>query len=182
MTEVRGDAQAAPTTPLRRLWWLFAAAAALAVAVPWVVAASRGGPACGDPGGVRLAALRQVSPALPPGAVIQEHVEAAPSQTSCDGRPGTEGWSDVLADWQFASTQATDQVRAHAAAQMAALHWGAASSSDTPLGPVLEWTRIIRPGTQAHAQLSLGRSGPGPLAYWELSAVAPPVGKAASGC
>ena len=182
MTEVRGDVRAVPTAPRRTLWWLIAAAAALAMAVPWVVAASRGGHVGGDPDGVRLAALRQVSAALPPGAVIQEHEDAAPSWTSCDGRPGTEGWSDVLADWQFTSTQPGDRVRAHAAARMAALHWSAAGSPTTPLGPVLEWTKVIRPGVRAHAQLSLGQSGPGQPSYWELSAVTPPEGPAASGC
>ncbi|MGZ4687712.1 hypothetical protein, partial [Oryzihumus sp.] len=115
MTEVRGDAQAVPTAPHRRLWWLIAAAAVLAMAVPWVVAASRGGHPGGDPGGVRLAALRQVSAALPAGAVIQERVDASPSWTSCDGRPGTEGWDEALVDWQFTSTKPRDQVRAHAA-------------------------------------------------------------------
>ena len=182
MTEVRGDAQAVPTTPRRRLWWLIAAAAVLALAVPWVAAASRGGHAGGDPGGVRLAALRQVSAALPAGAVVQAHTDASPSWTSCDGRPGTEGWSEVLAAWQFTSMQARDQVRAHAAARMAALHWSAAGASSTPLGPVLEWTRVIHPGVRAHAQLGLGQSGPGQAPYWELSAVAPPEGTAASGC
>lgn len=182
MTELRGDVQAGATAPRRRLWWLIAAAAALAMAVPWAVAASRSCYAGGDPGGVRLAALRQVSAALPSGALIQEHVDAAPSRTSCDGRPGTEGWSDALADWRFTSTQSRDQVRAHAAARMAALHWTATGASSTPLGSTLGWSRAIRPGVLAHAQLSLGQSGPGQPPDWELSAVAPPEGKAASGC
>lgn len=182
MTEVRGDVLAAPTTPRRRLWLVLAVAATLAMATPWVVAASRGGRAGGDPGGLRLQALRQVAAALPAGADVEQRTEAAPLWGSCDGRPGTEGWSTVLVAYQFTAGLPKQRVRAHVAAEMTALHWTAAGSSPSPLGPVLEWTRDVRPGVPAHAQLSLGQSGPGHAAYWELTAMAPPEGKAASGC
>jgi len=72
----------------------------------------------GDPGGVRQQALRSISVALPGDAKVLNHSVGGPIWDSCDGRPDTQGWSDVINDYQFTSARSAATVVANAEASM----------------------------------------------------------------
>jgi len=59
-----------------------------------------------DPGGVRGQTLRSISVAVPSDARVQSHSAGGPIWDSCDGRPGSQGWSDVIHAYQFTSARA----------------------------------------------------------------------------
>jgi len=67
-------------------------------------------PAGGDPGGVRQQALRSISVAVPSDAQVQNHSAAGSIWSSCDGRPDTQGWSDVINDYQFTSARSAAMI------------------------------------------------------------------------
>jgi hypothetical protein len=82
----------------RRAWLakgLAAAVAGIAIAATmalWYPDSDSGG----DPGGVRQLTLRNISMALPGDAKVLMHSAGGPIWDSCDGRPETRGWGDVV--------------------------------------------------------------------------------------
>jgi hypothetical protein len=82
----------------RRAWLaraLAAAVAGIAIAATmafWYPVRDSGG----DPGGVRQLTLRNISVALPSDAKVLMHSAGGPIWDSCDGRPETQGWGDVV--------------------------------------------------------------------------------------
>jgi hypothetical protein len=167
--------------------WL---AGGLAVAVTGIAIAATvelrhlGVAAGGDPGGVRQQALRSISVALPSDANVQNHSAVGSIWSSCDGRPDTQGWSDVINDYQFTSARSAAMVVANAEASMKTAGWKLTSTSTSPLGPSVMWTKTVSGSVLAHATLSVGTRGPSrhSPSFWDFVAAAPPAGTRASGC
>lgn len=138
----------------------------------------------GDPGGIRRQTLRSVSVAVPRDAKVQSHSVGRPIWDSCDGRPGTQGWSDVVDAYQFTSARSAATVVAGAEASMKIAGWTLRSNPATPLGPSAMWTKTVSGNVVAQALLAVGTRGPNrhSLSYWNLTASAPPAGRRASGC
>ena len=138
----------------------------------------------GDPGGVRQRTLRGISVALPSDAEVQNHSAVGSIWSSCDGRPDTQGWSDVISDYQFTSARSPATVVASAEASMKIAGWKLTSTSASQLGPLVVWTKIVSGSVLAHATLSVGTRGPSrhSPSFWDFVAAAPPAGTRASGC
>jgi hypothetical protein len=138
----------------------------------------------GDPGGVRQQALRSISVAVPSDANVQNHSAGGPIWESCDGRPDTQGWSDVINSYQFTSARSAATVVANVEASMKIAGWKRTTTSTSPLGPSVIWTKAVSGSVVAHATLSVGTSGPSrhSPSYWDFAASAPPAGTRASGC
>lgn len=165
----------------RRGVWVSVAFVVLLAVVAWATRAhlrSDGG----DPGGARRAVASQARSALPQGAAVVQDGDGTSLRSSCDGRPGTEGWSDIVVSYRFTTAAPSASVLAHAASAMATQHWAAMGHLDSPLGPGLTWAKPVTAGVSARATLTLGSPGPGQPTYWDLAAVVPPAGKAVSGC
>ena len=183
MTLVRGDTQARPGRIGPGVATAVALAAGMLVCIPWILAVTgwvAGGHPGGDPGAVRQQELRKISSALPVGAIVDRNTDAGPQWTSCDGRPGTEGWSDLTVDYQFTSALSSKEVLAHAATQMAARHWTLLPHRPPMPGEYMEWAKTIA-GKPAHAQLGTFHATPS-VSSWDLVATAPPDGQRSSGC
>jgi hypothetical protein len=138
----------------------------------------------GDPGGVRQRTLRTISVAVPSDAKVQSRSVGRPLWDSCDGRPGTQGWSDVVDAYQFTSARSAATVVAGAKASMKVAGWKLKSTSASPLGPSVVWTKTVSDNVVAQAMLAVGTRGPSrhSPSYWDFVASAPPAGTRASGC
>jgi hypothetical protein len=136
----------------------------------------------GDPGGERRAVASQVSSAVPEGAQVLQVGDGTSRRDSCDGRPGTEGWSPIVVAYQFTTDDSSASVVAHASRAMAAQHWTQTSRDEGPLGPVLTWTKTVTSGVTARATLAPEGHLSGQPTSWDLTAMVPPAGQAASGC
>jgi hypothetical protein len=99
-----------------------------------------------------------------------------PHQDSCDGMAGTAGWSQVVVQSGF-NWQGSLPALANAMdARLAELGWGSPSLTAYPENAQAQWTKTLPNGSSA--VLEVEQSGPG----WQLTAMAPPVGGAATGC
>jgi len=138
----------------------------------------------GDPGGARQQTLRSIAVAVPSDAKVQSHSAGGPIWDSCDGRPGTQGWSDVINSYQFTSARSAATVVANAEASMKIAGWKLTSTSASPLGPSVVWTKAVSGNVVAQAMLAVGTRGPSrhSPSYWDFVASAPPMGTRASGC
>lgn len=125
---------------------------------------------------------RQVLVALPPSAQVSQHSDATSTMESCDGRPGTQGWSDVVVSYQFTVAESSASVLAGASKAMAKARWTPTGQLHSPLGPGLTWTKPVSSGVTARATLAPATRGLGQPPYWDLTAMVPPAGKPASGC
>jgi hypothetical protein len=160
---------------------LAVAVTAIAATVEWRHLGVASG---GDPGGVRQQTLRSISVAVPIDAKVQSHSAGGPIWDSCDGRPDTQGWSDVINAYQFTSARSAATVVANAEASMKIAGWKLTSTSASPLGPSVVWTKTVTGNAVAHAMLAVGTHGPSrhSPSYWDFVASAPPAGSRASGC
>jgi hypothetical protein len=136
----------------------------------------------GDPGGVRQQALRSTSVAVPSDANVQSHSVGGPIWDSCDGRPGTQGWSYVINAYQFTSAHSAATVVAGAEASMKIAGWTLSSTSHSPLGPSAVWTKTVSGNVVARVLLGVGTRGPNKPSFWDFVGAAPPAGTRASGC
>ncbi len=136
----------------------------------------------GDPGGIRVTALRGIAAAVPADAKVQLHHAAGPVWASCFGRPGTKGWNDVSNEYQFTSASPVDTVVAGAKATLKSAGWAQTSTFTFPLGPAVEWTKTLKGNVLAHALLSVNNRGANTATYWDLSASAPSAGQQVAGC
>jgi hypothetical protein len=144
-----------------------------------------GGEPGGDPGGVRQQMLRSISVAIPGNAKIQAHTVGGPTWDICGAKPGTPwGWTDVIEDYEFTSASTATTVAAGAKESMGIAGWKLSSTSTTPLGPLLVWTKTVPGNVVAEATLSVGTRGPNrhSPSFWTLTGSAPPAGRRASGC
>lgn len=100
----------------------------------------------------------------------------AHQQDSCDGRAGTQGWGQVVVQagfvWKGTPAELVSQVGRH----LASLGWNNLSTDASNTGRG-SWAKRLTNGSTASASLF-----PGQPPDWEFVAVAPPVGRAASGC
>jgi len=135
-----------------------------------------------DPGGRILTALRSIESAVPTGATDVRTQDAEPLWDSCDGRPGTEGWSVISVDIEFRDDRDGRVLLDDVADRMTEAGWAPGGTGTSPLGPSESWTRTLDDGTVAHGSLSPGTRDDGVSIIWFLTATAPPHGRQASGC
>ena len=91
-------------------WTLGAALVAvvgLSVLTAWFIRDVIGGPEA-DPGGRILRTLRDTGQALPSDAHVLYRYDLEPKWDSCDGRPGTFGWDNVVVQIHFESRGSTE--------------------------------------------------------------------------
>lgn len=166
----------------KKLVWLVGGLVVVAGAgIAFAMTLASGHPG-GDPGGVRQAALSNVSVALPGDATVQLHTGGGPIWDSCGGRPGTEGWSDVSNVYEFTSASPADVVVANASAKLKSAGWVPSSAYSSPLGPVVMFTKTVSGNGVASLQLGVANRGPGTPSHWDLSATVPAAGTRVSGC
>jgi hypothetical protein len=162
------------------------AAAAVAAALGWFVLGR--GTGSGDPGGRIMAQLAPAASSLPGYGTARLPLEQSPTlngpyltkmeprQDSCDGRAGTQGWSQVVVQAGFIWSGSAADLFGHVGARLRSLGWKA-----DPIGVASEpsawWSKRLLSGSAAQA--SLESSLP---SRWEFVVVAPPAGRAASGC
>jgi hypothetical protein len=149
----------------------------------WLAQGIANGPNA-DPGGKILHQLEVASQALPNDAQISFRSDGEPKWDSCDGRPGTFGWTDVTVRISFRSRSANALVIAHADKSLHQMGWISDYSNAVNGGTQIGWNRVLDNGSVAIVQLTRAARYPGgpQPAEWELDAVAPPVGPRASGC
>lgn len=148
-------------------------ASAIAAGIGWGLTSS----ASGDPGGKVLAQLVPVVSALPSGTSTTYLWKMEPTQESCDGIAGTQGWSQVVVQAAFRWRKSPQALFAAINGRLIRIGWGhGASQNSSP--PGYQWTKRISNGTKADLTVDKEFSS----SLWQLDAVAPPVGRAASGC
>lgn len=142
----------------------------------------------GDPGGKVLNQLVPAASALPgygtsslpwvsnPSLSRAYVIKSEPRRDSCDGRAGTQGWGQAVVQAGFAWTGTTAELISQVGGHLAAIGWHRVSTGTTSSGGV-SWAKQLTNGSIASVSLA-----PEQTPNWELVAVAPPVGKAASGC
>jgi hypothetical protein len=130
----------------------------------------------GDPGGRVLSQLTPVVSAIPPTAHTTYVWKQEPHQDSCDGIAGSQGWSQVVVQSAFTWQGSAQALAAAMSGRLTSLGWGSQSVETSPVTPEATWTRSL--SGESKAQLSVEQQG----SYWQLDAIAPPVGKAAGGC
>jgi hypothetical protein len=146
------------------------------------------GSSSGDPGGRILDQLVPADSALPgygtpslpwrtePSLSQPYLIKTEPFGDSCDGRPGTQGWSDVVVQAGFSWSGTSDALIASVGSRLTALGWQQAFA---PSAIEAGWRKRLDNGSTAGAMLNLDPTGP---PGWEFVATAPPLGKAPSGC
>jgi hypothetical protein len=142
----------------------------------------------GDPGGRIMAQLVPAASSLPGygtgrlplmqsptmnGAYL---TPMEPHQDSCDAMAGTQGWSQVVVQAGFTWSGSTADLFGHVGARLQSLGWKA-DPTGVVSDPQARWSKQLRNGSMA--QVSLEAQLP---SQWEFVVVAPPAGRAASGC
>ena len=183
-----------PAQP-RWIWLAGLAAAVLGLLAIWALWGSVD--PTGDPGGKVMNQLTPTvttlpgygTPALPWVSQIPQSLDATyaikmePHQDSCDGRAGTQGWSQVVVQSQFLWSNGLQALVGYMDPRLAKLGWSAtpqqqsSSPPTTLIVPTAAWTKTLNNGTRA--DLSVTPEGGN---VWELVALGNPIGKAASGC
>lgn len=135
------------------------------------------GPSGGDPGGRILSQLKPISLAVPPTAVIGYAHYVEPQMDSCDGRPGTQGWDDVVVQIYFQWSGSSSSLLSYAKDRMSKLGWGAYKVEIQNGVPGGDWIKQLGNGSVAQVQLGAESYG-----GWTLFATAPPIGRRTSGC
>jgi hypothetical protein len=183
-----------PEVPSNRRRWALAAVVVVVILVAggwWLFnrtqASGRTQPS-GDPGGKVLSQLAPAAAALPgygmpdlpwtthPSPTGPYLIKSEPKRDSCGGRPGTEGWGQVVLQGNFRWPGSHSALVVKVGSGLGALGW-----NQTPIPGQNEaiWKKVLNNGSIATAMLSLSPLGD---PDWEFVALAPPVGKAASGC
>jgi hypothetical protein len=114
---------------------------------------ARSGPSGGDPGGGILSQLKPTSLAVPPTATISYAHYDEPQMDSCDGRPGTQGWDDVVVQIYFQWSGSSSSLFSYAKGRLSKLGWGAFTVQIQNGVPGGEWIK----------QLGKGFVGTGPV-------------------
>ena len=166
-------------------WTLGAALVAvvgLSVLTAWFIRDVIGGPEA-DPGGRILRTLRDTDQALPSDAHVLYRYDLEPKWDSCDGRPATFGWDNVVVEIHFESRGSTEAVVQRADQTLRGLGWSPDYVNNQPTLVQVGWTRRLDNGSLAKAQLSDGVPDQGAATpRWDFFATAPPVGHQVSGC
>jgi len=170
------------TRSRRRLVAAFALVIVLSAITTWFVRASIVGPTA-DPGGRILNTLEATEAALPQDSRVLYRHELEPNWDSCDGRPGTFGWDNIVVQIHFESQSSSDAVVQGVDRAFRRLGWNPDYVNNQPTFIQVGWTRRLDNGSVAKAQLSDGvpdQSAATPR--WDLFVAAPPVGPQVSGC
>ena len=172
----------AVTRSRRRLVAVFVLVIGLSALTTWFVRASIAGPAA-DPGARILSTLRAAEQALPQDARVLYRYELEPKWDSCDGRPGTFGWDNIVVQIHFESRSSSDAVVQRADRAFRQLGWNPDYLNNQPTFIQVGWTRRLDNGSVAKAQMSDGVPDQNAATpRWDLFVTAPPVGPQASGC
>jgi hypothetical protein len=144
----------------------------------------------GDTGGKVLQQLEPVASALPgygtsnlpwvstPSISHPYVIKSEPRMDSCAGRPGTQGWSQVVVQAMFDWTGSGDALTTEVGDHLHALGWSSVPIRDSTDFEAM-WSKRLPNESKANATLNLSATGP---PHWEFVALAPPTGKAATGC
>jgi len=182
---IDSDTPNAPPNRHRCLWAAVVVIVLLTAGGWWLFNRTQ---ASGDPGGKVLNQLVPAASALPgygtsslpwvsnPSLSQAYLIKSEPKQDSCDGRAGTQGWGQAVVRAGFAWTGTTAELVSQVGGHLAALGWNRVSTGTTSSGGV-SWAKQLTNGSIASVSLA-----PEQTPNWEFVAVAPPVGKAASGC
>lgn len=173
---------------------LMAVVAVFLAVVVAVLFSSRGSAPTGDPGGTVMDQLVSTVSALPgygtsalpwvsqiPQSLGASYaIKIEPFQSSCDGRPGTQGWTQVVVQAGFRWKGSLGALVSFMHARLTELGWTVVHESRPQDPPGQSWTRTLANGSRAN--LNVTQEGGPTLSTWQLDATADPVGKAASGC
>lgn len=131
-----------------------------------------------DPGGRILAQLQPAAAALPADANVIYRHDLKPHWSSCGGRPGTFGWSNVVLQVHFSTQTGANDLLRHARETLVSQGWDQHESPNhSP--EFQQWTKRLENGTTAALTIDKDWYGHN---VWTLLALAPPVGTASSGC
>ena len=177
----------------RHFRWILSVGVLVVVTVVWITVV-RSTAATGDPGGKVMSQLVPAVSALPGHGTsalpwvsqIPQSLEASyavklePHQDSCDGRPGTQGWSQVVVQSRFRWSESLGALIALMQTRLAELGWTVVPQSRPQDPPGQSWTKTLSNGSRA--DLNITQEGGPNSPTWQLDVSAKPVGKAASGC
>lgn len=155
---------------------------------------SRGSAPTGDPGGTVMDQLVPTVSALPgygtsalqwvsqiPQSLGASYaIKIEPFQSSCDGRPGTQGWTQVVVQAGFRWKGSLGALVPFMHGRLTELGWTVVHESRPQDPPGQSWTRTLANGSRAN--LNVTQEGGPTSSKWQLDATANPVGKAGSGC
>lgn len=161
----------------------------IGASVTWLVWPS--GPTSGDPGGH---VMNQLTPAvtslpgygtaalpwvsqIPPSLGASYIIKMEPRPDSCDGMPGTQGWSQVVVQSGFQWQGELSSLIAYMNPRLVELGWTLRPQPQASIPPSQWWIKTLTNGTPASLNVSLEGSN-----HWELVAIGEPVGRAATGC
>ncbi len=117
---------------------------------------------------------------IPQSMVAPYAIKLEPHQDSCDGRPGTQGWSQVVVQSGFRWKGSFHALISFMHARLSDLGWTAVHESRPQDPPGQSWTKTLTNGSRAN--LNVTQEGGPTSSTWQLDAIANPIGKAASGC
>ncbi len=164
----------------------------LIVVIVWVFTSSN--VASGDPGGrvmdqltptvsslpgFGMAALPWVS-RMPQSLAAPYAIKIEAFRDSCDGRAGTQGWSQVVVQAGFTWTKGFSTLISYMAPRLTKVGWSLVEHPRPSIPPSQDWTKTLSNG--ARADLNVQQFQGTPSSHWQLDATTRPVGKAASGC
>ncbi len=166
----------------------------LLVVIVTMFFASRGTAPTGDPGSSVMDQLVPAVSALPgygtsalpwvnrmPQSLVASYaIKLEPHHDSCDGRPGTQGWSQVVVQSRFNWSKGLAGLISFMQPRLSDLGWAVVHDSRPQDPPGKSWTKTLTNGSRA--SLNVTQEGGPTSSTWQLDAIANPVGKAASGC
>jgi hypothetical protein len=117
---------------------------------------------------------------LPPTIGTPYATRIEPFQDSCDGMAGTQGWSQVVVQAGFNWSHSLSALVSFMNLRLSKFGWSAMPETRPSNPPGQIWFKTLNNGTRA--SLSVSKVGSPPPSFWQLDAVAKPVGRAASGC
>ena len=103
-------------------------------------------------------------------------IKGEPHQSSCDGMAGTQGWTQVVVEGSFHWVGSNEALFGSVDSRLGALGW---HRTPIPVTNEAMWKKHLENGTIATATLDSSALG---YPNWDFTALAPPAGKAASGC
>jgi hypothetical protein len=129
--------------------------------------------------GYGTAALPWVSQ-IPQSPDASYAIRMEPHQDSCDGRAGTQGWSQVVVQSGFQWSNGLQALVAYMDPRLVKLGWSAKPQLQSSSPPATTWTNTLSNGTRA--DLSVTQEGGNGSSVWQLVALGNPIGRSASGC
>jgi hypothetical protein len=178
------------TLPKSFRWLMAAVAVVLLIFGGWWLFS--GGQGSGDPGAKIMNQLTPAtsslpgygSDALPWVRAIPQSLDASymiriePQQDSCDGRSGTQGWSQVVVQSRFQWNRGLPALITFMQSRLSKLGWSAMPQPLVSYPPSQNWTKTLNNGTRA--VLNVTQEGGTNSSVWQLNAIGAPLGKAAS--